>query len=370
LDCQQIDEHIWAYCDGTLSPELTGLLDEHLQNCNYCRKMVDLCRMEKEILTLAPDIPPLRDDFSHGVMSSLNRPTTPSARGFRFFSLLGRHRYWLGGSAAAAVLLLALYLPGMIGPSQPVGEMTDIQQKSQSADIANNQPLNGLKNSKTDLPMDAEAPSPELTPDMDYTLAEVEPVHEAANEENTIAMRSPSYDNKGPEAQVLKAMENSRNNDSYKASVDSFSSASNTQVEEMADESDLDKDQSELDLLSLYPGNIPGEYQIEKIVNTSYNTVSYVYRNPDNNEALEITIAIADDLEMKMQSMDVPGFGGSAGTEANVSDALVLNATNTSIFYKNHTVNINLKAAMPLEQLEELAKSIIFEEGLSYEVDE
>ena len=138
MDCQQIDDYIWAYCDGTLSPELTVELDEHLNNCHYCRKMVDLCRMETEILAAAPDIPPLNDDFSRRVIISLNPSTVPSAPRGGLFSFLGRHRYGLGGAVAAAVLLLALYLPGMMEPKQ-FEDTAELPIKSESAQIADNQ---------------------------------------------------------------------------------------------------------------------------------------------------------------------------------------------------------------------------------------
>lgn len=366
MDCQQIDEYILAYCDGTLSPELTVLLDEHLQNCHYCRKMVDLYRMETEILSVAPDIPPLSEDFSLRIMSSLNRSAAPSAPGFRLFSRLGRHRYWLGGTAAAAVLLLALYLPGMVGWNQPLKEVADSPPVSESADTANKQ-LSQAPNREdaNKLMMDQEAPQAEPSPDVDYTVSEPEPAHQAASEEVSIAMRATAYDANETKTQVLKAPENSRNNDALKAGVDPYNPASNTQVEKLADEIDLSTEQLEFDLLSLHPRNIPDEYQIEKIVSTSYNTVSYVYRNP-NNQTLEITLALADYRKLETPEYEMRGSGGgSAEAEGNGSEAILTNSTNTSIWYQNHTININLKAAMPLEQLEKLAKSISFEEELS-----
>lgn len=368
MDCQQIDEYILAYCDGTLSPELTVLLNEHLQNCNYCRKMVDLCRMETEILSVAPDVPPLSDDFSLRVMSSLNRSAAPSAPGFRFFSRLGRHRYWLGSTAAAAVLLLALYLPGMVGWNQPIKEMADFPPVSESADMANKQ-LSQAPDIEVGnkLRMVTEAPHAEPNSYMDNTIPEAETGHQADSDEVYVAMRATAYDANETKTQVLKAPENSRNNDALKAGVDPYNPASATQVEEMADEANLGTEQLEFDLLSLHPRNIPDEYQIEKIVSTSYNSVSYVYRNP-NDETLEITIALADNGDLETPEYEMRGSGGgSVEPEANGSEATLANSTHTNICYKNRAININLKAAMPLEQLEELAKSIRFEEGLPNE---
>ncbi len=363
MNCQQIDEHIFAYCDETLSPELKVIVDEHLHSCSYCLKMIDLCRMEKEILSAAPDIPPLSDDFSQRVMSSLSHPIAPSPPPFQLWSLLKHNRY-LVGLTAAAVLLLALYLPGMmtIGPHQPSRQMADTLPAKNSAEI-DEKVINGTgNNKKSDLAwMDKEPPSQEFTPEIYYTDGAIEPNQEAKAE---VTMRASAYSTETG-TQVLKGRETSRNKNALQTNIESDSSAAVAGFDLMANESDP---QEELDLLALHPRNIPGPYQIEKIVNTNYATVSYVYRNPDNDEILEITVALADKLEAEEEELDFRGLGGSADTEDNSARDLLLNSVQTSVSYQNHIISISLQGAIPLEQLEELAKSISFEEGLSNEV--
>jgi hypothetical protein len=362
LDCQQIDDYIWAYCDGTLSPELTVELDEHLNNCHYCRKMVDLCRMETEILAAAPDIPPLNDDFSRRVIISLNPSTVPSAPRGGLFSFLGRHRYGLGGAVAAAVLLLALYLPGMMEPKQ-FEDTAELPIKSESAQIADNQlPLS--PNGENDeygnkLMMGKEVPQAESSPDMDYSVSGSEPDHQGSSDELLIAMRSLNNDAKEIGTQALNAVEKSRNKDALSRHVDPHSPVSASTIDDTTIV--MNEEESKLDLLALHPRNIPSEYQLEKIVNASSKAVSYYYLNPDNNESLEITIAISDSMELEKQESNLAGLDGVVETEDNVPHDILLNSTKTSISYQDHLISIMLKAKMPMEQLEDLTKSISFE---------
>jgi hypothetical protein len=154
-------------------------------------------------------------------------------------------------------------------------------------------------------------------------------------------------------------VEKSRNKDALSRHVDPHSPVSASTIDDTTIV--MNEEESKLDLLALHPRNIPSEYQLEKIVNASSKAVSYYYLNPDNNESLEITIAISDSMELEKQESNLAGLDGVVETEDNVPHDILLNSTKTSISYQDHLISIMLKAKMPMEQLEDLTKSISFE---------
>jgi hypothetical protein len=345
MNCQQIDEYIFAYCDDTLSPDLRILIDEHLKVCEHCRTMVNLAQMEQQILSEVPDIPPLSEDFNQRLMVSLAGISASPAAPSGPVSFLSPLRFLAGGTIAAAAILLALYLPGL----------TSLFPDKQSFNIAEQQVQN-----------ESGAEQPGESGSSDRGFLEDNKQYDQglwpAGDELSYETKSTTATNTDQEMnRSFGSPDYSQSVSSQKNSNRSFSltvPAGNLTP-------DLDSEEDELDLLSLHPGNIPPEYKLDKIINTSYNAITYVYRNSGNSELLEITIASADDdaAPLMKSYADTAGLGGIPESECSIPEEGLLNTANISTNYGNQSLTINLKAAMPLDQLEELARSITFEEG-------
>ncbi|KUG04385.1 hypothetical protein ASZ90_018151 [hydrocarbon metagenome] len=342
MNCQQIDEHLFAYCDGTIPPDLRSLVDEHLAGCEVCQNLVQITLMESQLLAEAVDIPLLSEGFTDRVMQSvagkLSTPAGSSSPGW--LGRLGPYRFYIGGTAAAAVILLALYLPGLITLNTDM-QSTSIADRALSSDSA----ADIMPESNTGNPVKSFSGSSSMAQrSIDDDL------------EDSAAL--PAGNTEEVEENLVPAADSSQ----YKIS-ESVKREYGLSLLAGSGYADQDLDKSEFDLLSLHPNNLPAEYKIEKIINTNYNVVTYIYMNTVNNESLEITIALADDAVITQQSLP-DGLGGSTDKEYLRSEVAPLNSTNTSVSYQGRSFEINLKAVMPLEKLQELADSIKFEEGL------
>ncbi len=356
MNCQQIDEYLFAYCDEKLSPELRSLIDEHLDSCETCQNMVRMAKMESQILADTTDIPLLSEDFTSQVMHSIfDQPSTPAgASSAGLLARLSQYRLYIGGTAAAAVILLVLYLPGFI-PLNTNLDSSKLADRSITGESAPEQvadiPLPDVKTLETDYGNSASVVQDDCL----------------ADKISTPTPPASSADNTAEEKQKLSSeIDNSK--DSHTTSAvkqnDQYYTLTLPEGSELIDQ---DLNESELDLLSLSPSNLPTEYRLEKIINTSYNAITYVYSNTVNNDALEITVALAYNADITQQSLAGRSGEGTDQKYVRSGDAL-LNTANTSISYQGHSFEINLKAAMPLDKLQELANSIKFQEALPDEL--
>ncbi len=349
MNCQQIDEYLFAYCDGKISPELRSIIDEHLAGCEICQNIAEFTRMENQILSETTGIPILSEDFTSRVMQSVpGRPSTPAGSSTGWLTRLRSYRFYLGGTVAAAVILLALYLPGLISVDTSM-DSTNMAERSASSESASDQTAN-IPGTHTSTLGKSESDSASVT--QDKISAEGNFLRSAASpDDNTI------------ETEQKMAPLLDINQDDTTAKTKQDNTVYGLSLPKGLDNADQDFSTAELDLLSLHPNNLPADYKIEKIINTSYNAITYVYRNTVNNESLEITVALADDAVIMKQSLS-DGLGAGADQEYIRSEAALLNSANTSISYQGRSFEINLKAVMPLEKLQELANSIKFKEGL------
>jgi len=109
MNCQNISEIIYKYCDSEVSPEEYTNISEHLNECPDCQRIFQLTQLENDILREKDDIPSLSPAFTSLIMSSiqsannLNIKSNPA----RFY-----RKWWLSGlTTVAAVVALFLYLP-------------------------------------------------------------------------------------------------------------------------------------------------------------------------------------------------------------------------------------------------------------------
>lgn len=117
MNCQQVDKCLYDYCDHILTPEQQILFEQHLSSCHSCRQLVDQALLETSILREEWDNPPLPADFTSRVMERIAAKPIPQA-GVITQDAVNVKRPWLrwfmSVTAAAAVLLMVLYAPGMI----------------------------------------------------------------------------------------------------------------------------------------------------------------------------------------------------------------------------------------------------------------
>lgn len=117
MNCQQVDKYLYDYCDNLLTPDQMLRIEEHLEHCPRCREVVDKAQLESSVLREEWDTPALSPDFTSQVMervatisiSTTGNLTQPDIKGHNKWS-----RWLINLTAAAAILLAVLYIPGMV----------------------------------------------------------------------------------------------------------------------------------------------------------------------------------------------------------------------------------------------------------------
>lgn len=132
MNCRQVDKYLYDYCDNILNPEQRAQIEQHLEQCPDCRKLSDEALLESSILHEEWPIPALSDDFTARVMNRISSTAIPTSPvviipGLKNQSKWPRRLIYL--SAMAAVLLMALYIPGML-KNQDFIHMADQEQNS------------------------------------------------------------------------------------------------------------------------------------------------------------------------------------------------------------------------------------------------
>ncbi|MDD3888783.1 MAG: hypothetical protein PHR65_02555 [Syntrophomonadaceae bacterium] len=119
MDCQDINNKIYEYCDDLASSSPSHLeILSHLRDCETCQQDYQLTLVENEILRDTSDIPDLSPAFTTMVMGALNlggdlngqSQNPPKESGI---TSVYYRKIWLGGglALAAAVIALCLYIP-------------------------------------------------------------------------------------------------------------------------------------------------------------------------------------------------------------------------------------------------------------------
>lgn len=147
MNCQQVDKYLYDYCDNILTPEQQVLFEEHLAGCHSCRQVVDQALLETDILREEWDTPALSPDFTSRVMEQIALTAISQVDPATQYTV-NRKRPWLSWfmsiTAAAAVLLIVLYVPGMI-KNEKIINMADrerIASQSASGKAKANRPAN------------------------------------------------------------------------------------------------------------------------------------------------------------------------------------------------------------------------------------
>jgi len=152
MNCLQVDEYIFSYCDSELAPSLSSALESHIANCSDCQAKVELTRMENDVLRSGMIVPALSDGFTAGVMAAICKNgmnasmETAAVRSKRPWYV--RTPLWLAATAAAFVLLIYTVSPGIFSPNKNIAEDKSTAVKVAEKNPAANFTVGGIVSQK------------------------------------------------------------------------------------------------------------------------------------------------------------------------------------------------------------------------------
>ncbi|MGE5390051.1 MAG: anti-sigma factor family protein [Deltaproteobacteria bacterium] len=183
MNCLQVDEYIFSYCDGELASSLSSELESHIANCDDCRAKVELTRMETDIIRNELFMPALSAAFTAGVMSAINRNTLTGPSEIAATRAkkpwYTRTPFWLAATAAAFVLLVYTVSPGLFMPATKTATQQSNTLKLAEKGVATNAVTGSETSQKSEqsykeksLPSEGniDDKSPEMTLPADITI--------------------------------------------------------------------------------------------------------------------------------------------------------------------------------------------------------
>lgn len=225
MNCQQINQYLIRYTENTVSPYLRFLIEEHLEQCEACRKQYQLTLLENEALCDRSDLPELADDFTDRVMQSVTAVYPEKQTG-----VLWRWRRSLTWVACAAlIVMIGLHWPLISNAFlQIASDPTSVYKKAGVALTKENNGKDGIQ-----LPL----------------LGDTE-------EKDKIGML---LNEQAPKAEILQAVQPASNKQLNKKTSPITDNTSISALD-TADEKEVPSSNPEL-----IPVNIPAEYQLVEI---------------------------------------------------------------------------------------------------------
>ncbi|WP_054695852.1 anti-sigma factor family protein [Syntrophomonas palmitatica] len=116
MNCQQVNNLIWDYCDGLLSPESRAEFETHLNECNACNELTRLTSLENEAIKTLPDMV-VSDNFTSQLMLTIASPGSQAAV-YPFSVSSSRRKFAFGpfsliGAIAALLLMCFSFWPDL-----------------------------------------------------------------------------------------------------------------------------------------------------------------------------------------------------------------------------------------------------------------
>jgi len=114
MNCQNYRELMIDYFEADLSSFTRDDIEQHLQQCECCRRQYDLTRMENQILQDTSDIPAIDPNFNSNVMNLIaaEASSIKIQRRFKWLPVYSK------AAVAVALLLVCFYIPGIIPERQ------------------------------------------------------------------------------------------------------------------------------------------------------------------------------------------------------------------------------------------------------------
>lgn len=351
MNCQQIDKYIYEFCDKQLAPHMQDSIQHHLDECENCRNKVESAHREGMVLRSLPIVPALPPHFTDDIMAVVRDRygnTQPDLLPGRSSCRPQKTRWWWG-MASAAALVLALCSLSLW--EQPLGT----KLADQNSDVI----------IRTDV---ISAPSNSILEETAQT---------AAPQANQMKENTPD-----PEQPRQTALQDASQKDAYRldASLSTpvahqFSTiAVNDGVMKSALKSNPNRG---VDLLTLYPANLPPDYLLQSIISPSDQEITFVYENQLTDQELKLMLTVVDDpLETNGQA--------AAGEEPPLLKTAAISSTQDEKQYRAASPNIDqlsnsvqrrldhnqqpyqvfLSAEMSKEELTSIADAIKLEEGV------
>ena len=319
MNCQDISEIIYKYCDSEVSSEEYTNISEHLSECADCQHIFQLTQLENDILRKKDDIPGLSPAFTSLVMSSIQSANSLNIKSS--FTRFNR-KWWLSGlTTVAAVVALFLYLPQLSLNYSNIAPYYNSSIQKQS-------PPSGAATQYDDSPITAQvnlSDSPSPT-ELIYTTSGAPP---------QIAKSVPDNDVKL--------------NQSLIAAGPAFTAETNPNTAPKVSRSTISESIAANSVnISLRPLNIPDQLIFVQ-VNNSGNKTIFNYASIDAKESLQITLAPYSE----------PTFGLMSASDSGPQDPLTVSR---DIQIADKKMTVTFSGSLPVEEMSILANTVQFQE--------
>ena len=342
MNCQQIDKYIFAYCDNTLPPQMSAAIEEHIVQCEACRTLVHLTRVENQLLTPGPDSPALGVEFTSRVMQAV-REKHGSSEQLQWMAQ--RRRNQLRGlsalAASAAIVVLCLAFDIIPGQQPPVPENVNPRVAGQIQDSAK-----GLSGSTP-----VKAPQRQVNDKVVVGGASERSQNvRYGKEEETQTLKIAARDQ-----EMAPAAENKS---STPPPLQNFNAATTKEAADINESASSSRDPATIMMASraslgrIYPTNVPPAYELAE-VNVEGDTLVYVYKSADNN----LIVSIKPGETQKAEGMGVPpNPNRSCGFKSPA------NSTCTTITMDDSCYTVTVTGDASLGDLQELAEELELED--------
>lgn len=321
MNCQQADEHIYAFCDNTLASQLRTDLEEHLKECDLCQKKVNLTFMENEILKNPEEVPVLPEEFTKRVIKKIQNSESATAphsnksisNNRNFTAKLLNMR--LAPVLISAALLLALVAPDLIDLGGHLFRANNsISDDNNSISIKEGKETGGTaKDTNNEM-------------NIYYRENKNAKKHEES-EEKSVSLDLP------PSKQVSPAPSSG--------------------------------------VFYLQPYNLPGSYRLAAIISDVEDNLTFVYKKAETGEEISLRISpqsrdkseagtAEKTAEEKLLRREAVIMGAGESTVSAPEDA---SSISWNINYNNDNYSVTLSGNLPSDELAQIAASIKFKEG-------
>ncbi len=111
-ECEKVFPYLSAYIDGELDEKTVACVEEHLEKCEQCRKLLKaLSDLSEDIVAASIPYP---DDLHSRLMGALNEEMAKGRKKSRLLDLgktMKKHGMWIGAGVAAVICLVLVGSP-------------------------------------------------------------------------------------------------------------------------------------------------------------------------------------------------------------------------------------------------------------------
>lgn len=334
MNCLQIDECLFDYCDGQLPFELKQEIELHLQQCPTCQAKVDLTQLETKAIVDGIGIPTLPTNFTEQVMALVTSSVIPESVSF-IARLRQKSRLWFAGLAVAgatAVLMVTLVLPRSADYFQVADNNEDIKPKSSMKSIVDN----------------SKVKSPNISPDSSIIAEDIK----TGNFNNKEITRSQDEIREIADAEItVKSSDKLMTNESQDTLNQNQYPAVRKEAESARAYS-LKLPQTCNSNVNVKIHNLPVQYKLVSSYPGENQAAVFVYSDTEQNSELIIEVE-----QIPKKTLEYPGAGNNASAADN-NDLLQLNKIATEITSGEYCYIVTMTGSLPPQNLTEIASNL------------